>query len=162
MLINRFDGLGIQIQMASNVFNGHDLAQFVDVARQPMRDPLTGIREAELLHLGFAACRSPYPAIRDVQKSLSGPDIQVSDKPSQTLGVNLRRLTTFPTNRPATTIGLQMNQRSGLGQVKMSLLVDDFHTCKWKIRCYTESGHHVAPFGLQALVDKALVYQKAT
>lgn len=91
VFIDRFDGLGIQIEMARHVLDRHRFAQLVDVACQPMRDSLTGIGKVELLHPGMSAGRTPHPAIFDPEECLSGTDVQIADEPSAVMRVNLPR-----------------------------------------------------------------------
>jgi hypothetical protein len=147
--------------MACHVLDRHNLAQVVDQTRQSMRDSLAGIGKIKPLHPGMLANRAPYPAMLDPQERLGGTEIQIADEPTQAVRVNLPCLATFMTKWSATAIRFQANDGAGHIEAQVRLLVNDFHACKWKIRCYTESGHRVSPFGLQVLVNKALVYQRA-
>ena len=161
VLIDGFDGLGGQVEMASHVLDGHNLAQVVDQLRQSMRDSLAGVGEIKLLYPGMLASRTPHPAILDPQERLSRADVQIADEPAQAVRVNLSGLATFMTKRSASAVWLKANDGAGHVKVQVWLLINDFHACKRKIRCYTELGHRASPFGLQVPIEQALVYQRA-
>jgi hypothetical protein len=161
VLIDGFDGLGVQVEMVSHVLDGHDLAQVVDQLRQSMRDSLAGVGEIKLLDPGMLASRTPDPAILDPQERLSRANVQIADEPAQAVRVNLSGLATFMTKRSASAVWPEAYDGAGHVEVQVWLLVNDFHACKRKIRCYTELGHRASPFGLQVPIEQALVYQRA-
>ena len=54
-LIDRFDGLGIQLQVTGYVLNGHDLTKLIDILSQPEGNAFVGIGKAELPGLRLPA-----------------------------------------------------------------------------------------------------------
>jgi hypothetical protein len=89
---------------------------------------------------------APYFAVIDLQHKLGVGHVEVSDKTSMPLGMNRRGFgPALMAKRCVPQVRRYANKRRR-GIFVMNVLVQNFHSLKWEIPCYTKTGHYATPF----------------
>jgi len=137
--IDGLDRFPVQSQMADHLLDGHNLAEFEDITRQPLGHPQVGIVEVELLDRSLLAILADDLPVQTANPDPRRTEVQVSDPPSL-LAVNLTpRPATEMTDGVESLVGncLQVSF-PGIGEYPLSENTD---SREGEIMCYIKNGH---------------------
>ena len=129
--------------MGGRIFDGHDLAEFVDVSGKALGYPQVGVKQIQVLDDDSLTMETEDLAILALEPDWSRGQIEISYGPlGPTVDVGAW-LAAEVADRVKTFVGNDVHP--GLGRMRKSELAHETDAGKGEIGCYTEIGHRRPP-----------------
>lgn len=129
--------------MGGHFFDGHDLAEFVDISGEALGDPQVRVKQIQVLDNDSLAMGTEDLAILALEPDLGRGQVEISYRslgPAVDLGT---LLVAEVADRMKALVGNHIHP--GLGRMGKNRLADETDAWKGKIGCYTGIGHRRPP-----------------